>query len=244
MVYGRWDGRRWDGGAWGRKTVGRETLGRKTLGRKTLRRQTLVEYLIYDCHFFEYARELQLRIFTMPFILFLNSFDCCNFRATNQLGESTVEAFCTVVSPLQMCLVSPESVPSAGWKLGISNFPRRPLTIDPGSLEVEQEGVQLFPNINRHRINQRLEGVNNTIIIEFIINVLKIHIYFLFFHPLNSLIDAAILVLQYSSNYKLNNNSLNEVPSYRPDSTKSLLSQRLSSYRLPSHHLPSQRRSS
>ena len=143
-----------------------------------------------------------------------------------------------------MCLASPESVPSAGWKLGISNFSRRPLTIDPGSLEVEQEGVQLFPNINRHRINQRLEGVNNTIIIEFIINVLKIHVYFLFFHPLNSLIDAAILVLQYSSNYKLNNNSLNEVPSYRPDSTKSLLSQRLSSYRLPSHRLPSQRLSS
>ena len=33
------------------------------------------------------------------------------------------------------------------------------------------------------------------------------------FYRLNSLIDAAILVLQYSSNYKLNNNSLNEVPS-------------------------------
>ena len=31
----------------------------------------------------------------------------------------------------------------------------------------------------------------------------------------------------YSSNYKLNNNRLNEVPSYCPDSTKSLPSQRL-----------------
>ena len=64
----------------------------------------------------------------------------------------------------------------------------------------------------------------------FIINLLKIHLYYLFFHPTNSLIDAAILVLQYSSNYKLNNNSMNEVPSCRPDSTKSL-----------SHRLPSQR---
>ena len=65
------------------------------------------------------------------------------------------------------------------------------------------------------------------------------------FNRQNSLIDAAIFVLQFSSNYKykykLNNNSLNEVPSYRPDSTKSLPSQRLSSYRLPSHCFPSQR---
>ena len=33
--------------------------------------------------------------------------------ATNQLGESAVEAFCIVVSPLHMCLGSPESFPGS-----------------------------------------------------------------------------------------------------------------------------------